>query len=216
MIIRVLLLALLVTACAPQPTVPVVASTTDLDGLQQVSSRYFDIAFVRPGMDFTRYETVLLSGSELAFKTPDRSQQQFPLTNEQKDRFRRQLDEQFAAELANLENLSLTDAAGPDTLSVQVRVQDILATVPGQATGRSGWGSLSLQALGEATLVIELSDSESGEILARVYDRRAVEGVAIAQPQAAPIMRWEDVESISERWASTVRDRLDVLVAPEQ
>ena len=73
-----------------------------------------------------------------------------------------------------------------------------------------------MRALGEATLVIELHDSESGEILARVYDRRAVEGVAIAQQQAAPLMRWEDVESMSERWASTVRDRLDVLVTREQ
>jgi hypothetical protein len=216
MIIRVLFLALLVAACAPQPTVPVAASTADLDGLQEVSSRYFDIAFVRPGVDFGHYQKVILSGSELAFKTPDRSQQQFPLTTEQKNRFREQLDQDFSMELSNLENLSLTDRAGPDALSVRVRVQDILATVPAQATGRSGWGSLSLRALGEATLVIELHDSESGEILARVYDRRAVEGVAIAQQQAAPLMRWEDVESMSERWASTVRDRLDVLVTREQ
>jgi len=215
MIIRVLLLAILASACAPQPTVPVAASTNNLDGLEQISSRYFDIAFVRPGVDFSRYNSVLVSGSELAFKTPDRSQQQFPLTDEQKNGFRQELDEQFAAELANLKNLSLTDEVGPDTLSVQIRVQDILATVPGQATGRSGWGSLSLRALGEATLVIELHDSESGEILARVYDRRAVEGVAIAQQQAAPIMRWEDVESMSKHWASTVRDRLDALIVEE-
>jgi hypothetical protein len=212
MIIRGLLLALLVTACAPQPTVPVAASSANLDGLEQVSSRYFDIAFARPGVHFDHYRTVLLSGSELAFKTPDRSQQQFPLSDEQKDRFRQQLDEQFAAELTKLENLSLTDAAGPDALSVQVRVQDILATVPGRATGRSGWGSLSLQALGEATLVIELHDSESGEILARVYDRRAIEGVAIAQGDSAPLTRWQDVESMCKQWASTVRERLDVLV----
>ena len=216
MIVRVLLLALLVSACAPQPTVPVAASTDNIDGLEQVSSRYFDIAFVRPGVDFSHYQKVILSGSELAFKTPDRSQQQFPLTDEQKDRFRQQLDEEFAAELANLENLSLTDKAGPDTLSVQIRVQDILATVPGQATGRSGWGSMSLRALGEATLVIELHDSESGEILARVYDRQAVEGVAIAQQQDAPLMGWQDAESMSKRWASTVRDRLDVLVTAGQ
>jgi hypothetical protein len=84
--------------------------------------------------------------------------------------------------------------------------------VPPNAVGKSGWGSLSLRALGEATLVIELSDSESGEILARVYDRRAIEGVAIAQDPSAPVTRWEDVEVLCEQWASTVRERLDVLV----
>jgi hypothetical protein len=213
MILRALLFALLVSACAPQPTVPVAASTSNIDGLEQISSRHFDTAFVRPGVNFSQYKLLLLSGSELAFKTPDRSKRQFPLSAEQKDSFRQTLDAQFAAELANLGNLRLTDAAGPDVLALQIRVQDILTTVPAQATGGAGWGSLSLRALGEATLVIELHDSESGEILARVYDRRAVEGVAVAQNQAAPLTRWEDVEVMCKQWASTVRQRLDTLVA---
>jgi hypothetical protein len=215
MIIRALLLAMLVGACAPQPSVPVAVPTTDLDGLERVSSKYFGAALIRPGVDFSTYQKLLLSGSELAFKTPDRTKQQFPLSAEQKDRFRTLLDAQFAEKLASLENLRLTDEVGPDTLVVQVRVQDILATVPPQAVGKSGWGSLSLRALGEATLVIELSDSESGEILARVYDRQAIEGVAVAQNQAAPITRWEDVEALCKKWASTVRDRLDVLVGTQ-
>ena len=213
MIIRALLIAMLVSACVPQPTVPVTASTSNVDGLEQVSSRYFDIAFVRPGVNFSHYKKLLLNESELAYKTPDRSQRQFPLSAEQKDRFRRTLDAQFAAELANLGNLRLTDEVGPDVLALQVRVQDILTTVPAQATGGAGWGSLSLRALGEATLVIELHDSESGEILARVYDRRAVEGIAVAQNQAAPLTRWEDTEDMCKQWASTARQRLDALVA---
>jgi len=215
MIIRALVLAMLVGACAPQPSVPVAVQTTDLDGLESVSSKYFDAAFARPGVDFSAYQELLVSGSELAFKTPDRDKQQFPLSAEQKDRFRTMLDAQFAEQLAGLENLRLTEEVGPDALAVQVRVQDILTTVPPQAVGRSGWGSLSLRALGEATLVIELSDAESGEILARVYDRQAIEGVAVAQGQAAPLTRWEDVEALCIKWASTVRDRLDVLVGKQ-
>jgi Rod binding domain-containing protein len=215
MIIRALLLALLVSACAPQPMVPVAASTDNVDGLEQVSSRYFDIAFVRPGVNFGHYRELLLNDSELAFKTPDRSQRQFPLSAEQKDRFRQMLDAQFAAELADLGNLRLADKVGPAVLVLQIRVQDILTTVPAQATGGAGWGSLSLRALGEATLVIELHDSESGEILARVYDRRAVEGIAVAQKQAAPLTRWEDADAICKQWAATVRQRLDALILQE-
>lgn len=213
MITRSLLLAVLVCACAPQPIEPVAVPVTDLDGLEPVPSKYFDAGFVRPGVDFSAYQKLLVGKSELAFKTPDRSKQQFPLSTDQKDRFRQMLDTQFAEKLANLDNLQLGNAVGPDALAVQVRVQDILTTVPPQAVGGSGWGSLSLRALGEATLVIELSDSESGEILARVYDRRAIEGIAIAQNQAAPMTRWEDIETLCTQWASTVRDRLDVLVS---
>ena len=212
MIIRGLLLAMLLCACAPQPSVPIAETATELDGLAKVSSKYFGAAFVRPGVDFSRHQELLVSGSELAFKTPDRASQQFPLSTEQKDRFRTLLDTQFASELGSLDNLRLTKAVGPNALAVQVRVQDILATVPPDVVGGSGWGALSLRALGEATLVIELSDSESGEILARVYDRRAIEGVAIAQDPSAPVTRWEDVEAMCKQWASTVRERLDVLV----
>lgn len=209
-----LLIVLLVSACATQPSMPI-AVTTDLDGLRQVSSKYFGAAFVRPGVDFTQYQELVLGGSELAFKAPDRSKQQFPLSPEQKDGFRQELDAQFAAEMANLKTLRLTDKAGPGVLDVQIRVQDILATVPAQGTGGSAWGSLSLEAMGEATLVIELHDSESGEILARVYDRRAIEGVAIAQRQAAPLTRWQDVEAMCKQWASTVRERLDAVVGSQ-
>jgi len=64
--------------------------------------------------------------------------------------------------------------------------------------------------------VIELGDSESGEILARVYDRRALEGVAISQNQEAPLTRFEDGESMTRQWASTVRERLDAIVVSTQ
>ena len=212
MMFRVILLAVLVSACAPQPTEPLAVSSSNLDGLHSVSSRYFDAAMVRSGVDFSHYQGILLRESELAFKTPDRSKQQFPLSSEQKDGFRTVLDSQFAEQLTNLENLRISNDVGPDVLAVRVRVQDILTTVPPQGVGQSGWGSLSLRALGEATLVIELSDSESGELLARVYDRSAVEGVAVAQKQAAPITRFQDVEAMCKRWAATVRERLDALV----
>jgi hypothetical protein len=77
----------------------------------------------------------------------------------------------------------------------------------------SGVGDIALHALAEATLVIEISDSESEEILARVFDRRAIEGTAIAQKQGPPVTQWEEVEAVCKRWASTVRARLDVVVS---
>ena len=147
-----------------------------------------------------------------AFRTPDRSQQQFPLTEEQKSRFQDLLEARFQAEFVKLENLEVTDSPGPGVLDLHVRVQDILATVPPRTLGRAGRGGLALQALGEATLVIELRDAESEEVLARVFDSRAIQGVAIAQGDA-PITRWEDVEKICDSWASTVRARLDVVVS---
>jgi hypothetical protein len=200
----------LMSACAPQPTIPIDLPETNFDGLEEIRSKYFSAAFVRPGVDFSDYRELLLSESELAFRTPDRSKQQFPLTAEQKNRFRQLLDTQFAEELANSSTLQMTSSAGPNALKLEVRVQDIVAMVPPRSV--SGVGDIALQALAEATLVIEISDSESEELLARVFDRRVIEGTAIAQKQGPPVTQWEEVEAVCKRWAATVRARLDVVV----
>jgi hypothetical protein len=201
----------LMSACAPQPRTPIDLSETNFDGLEEVSSRHFSAAFMRPGVDFTDYQELLLGESELAFQTPDRAKQQFPLTAEQKNRFRQLLDAQFSDEFATSKTLQITSSAGPKVLRLDVRVQDIIATVPPRSI--SGVGNIALQALAEATLIIELSDSESEEILARVFDRRAFEGTAIAQRHGPPVTQWEEVKIVCERWASTVRARLDVVVS---
>ncbi len=201
----------LMSACAPQPTIPLDLPKTNFDGLEEIRSRHFSAAFMRPGVNFSDYQELLLSESELAFRTPDRSKQQFPLTAEQKNRFRQLLDAQFAKEFASSNTLQMTSSAGPNTLKLEIRVQDIVAMVPPRSVG--GVSDIALQALAEATLVIEISDSESEEILARVYDRRVIEGTAIAQKQGPPVSQWEEVEAVCKRWASTVRARLDVVVS---
>lgn len=201
----------LLSACAPQPTTPIELPKTNFDGLREIKSKYFSAAFMRPGVNFSDYQELLLSESELAFRTPDRTKQQFPLTAEQKNRFRQLLDAQFAKELASSKTLQMAKSAGPKALKLDVRIQDIVATVPPRSV--SGVGDIALLALAEATLVIEISDSESEEILARVYDRRVIEGTAIAQKQGPPLTQWEDVEAVSSRWAATVRARLDVVVS---
>ena len=198
--------------CAPQPTEPVPAGVTNYEGLERVSSRYFDVALLRPGVSFADYRRVIVQAPELAFRTPDRSLQQFPLDEDQKTRFRDMLQAKFDAEMARSTTLQPTDSAGAGVLDLHVRVQDILATVPPRTVAQSGRGGLALQALGEATLVIELRDAQSEETLARVFDRRAVEGVAMFR-EDAPITRWEDVEKLCERWARTVRERLDAVVS---
>ncbi len=201
----------LISACAPQPTTPIDLSETNFDGLEEVKSKYFSAAFVRPGISFSNYKELLIGESELAFRTPDRTKHQFPLTVEQKTRFRQLLDAEFVKEFASSNTLQITSSNGPNTLKLEVRVQDIVAMVPPRSVSRVG--DIALQALTEATLVIEISDSESDEILARVFDRRVIEGTAIAQKQGPPVTQWEEVEKICNRWASTVRARLDVVVS---
>lgn len=186
-------------------------SFMDYEGLQQVEARRMDAAFVRPGVKFGAYTALLLEEPELAFRTPDRSKQQFPLTEDQKIQFRGLLHEQFLAELDTSKRLRLVNEPGPDVLRLRVRVQDITATVPPRGVGSVGKSSIALDAVGDATLVLELRDSQSEETLARAIDARSLEGIAILQKGAA-LTSWSDVEKLCKQWASNARKGLDALV----
>jgi hypothetical protein len=207
----VLLVATLSGACGPQPTRPMPAGEINVEGLQEISARNFEAAFMRPGVTFSDYGKLMVNELELAFRTPDRSQNQFALGEDQKTRFRAAMATAFGEELGKLQNLEVVTEPGPDVLDLNVRVQDIVARSPGRSVGGMGRASFALETTGELTLVIELRDSQSEEVLVRVFDRRAIEGAAMLSGDNV-ISTWQGVEQLVARWASRVREGLDRLV----
>ena len=205
-------LAALLFACAPQASERHEVPEATYDGLRLVASKFFEVAYVRPGVDFRRYRELRVRDYEVAFRTPDRSKLQFPLTDEQKTRLHDLLESQFTAEFVNLKNLKVTSTSGPEVLDLGVRLQDIVATVPPRSAGRSGNLGIALDAVGEVTLVMELRDAESGEVLARVFDPHTAEGVASMQRSGA-VTSWEDIDEVCRHWAVAARQALDVVVS---
>lgn len=183
----------------------------NFEGLMDIRVRSLDVAQVRPDTSFSRYSGVVLQSPQLAFRTPDRSQSQFPLDEDQKRRFREMLSSAFDAEFANLRSIELVDEPGEDVLELTVRVENISATVPPRSASGARIGRLALTATGEVTLVLELRDSRSHEILARAVDIDAVQGVAMMRNNEM-VTRWEDVEKLCSGWASMARSSLDNLI----
>ena len=200
-------------ACTSQPVMP---TTVELnyEGLQSVPSQRFAQAQVRPGIDFTFYKAVYVNEPELDFRTPDRSQQEFPLTDEQKARFRDILVASFVEEFTENSSITFVNHTGPDVITLDVRVLDIAARVPGRAVARVGRGGFALDATGSVTFVIEISDSETGEILARGVETRAVQGAAM-RSGSDMLTTWEDVDVLSDRWAVASRTGLEALLASD-
>jgi len=212
--IRLGILALVAAAasgCGPQPTQPKPIGEVNIEGLQEVPARNFEVAFVRPGVTFADYTKLMVDELELAFRTPDREQNQFPLGEDQKTRLRAAMATAFGEELGKLENVEVATAPGPDVLALRVRVQDIVARAPGRRVGGAGRAGFALETVGEMTLVIELRDSQSDEVLARVFDRQAVEGAAMVSGDGV-ISTWEGVDRIVARWASRAREGLERLL----
>lgn len=214
---RLVLLVFVATAasaCGPQPTQSKPIGEVNIEGLQQVPARNFEAAFLRPGVTFADYSKLMVKELELAFRTPDREQNQFPLGEDQKTRFRAEMATAFGEELGKLQNVEIVTEPGPDVLALHVRVQDIVARAPGRRVGGAGRAGFALETVGELTLVLELRDSESDEVLVRVFDRQAVEGAAMVSGDSV-VSTWQGVERLVGRWASRAREGLDRLLGGE-
>jgi len=201
-------------ACAPQPARAQASGDVNVEGLREVRAKNFEAVFIRPGVKFGAYHKLRVDELELAFRTPDRSQNEFPLGEDQKTRLRAAMAVAFGKELGELRHLELVTEPGPDVLDLNVRLQDIAARSPGTRVGSVGRGAFAIETMGEMTLVLELRDSQSEEVLARAFDRRAVEGAAMLQGENV-ISTWEGVERLVTRWAARAREGLDRLVGGE-
>ncbi len=210
-LVLLVLVAACVSACGPQPTQPKPIGEVNIEGLQPVPARNFEAAFLRPGVTFADYSKLMVKELELAFRTPDREQNQFPLGEDQKTRFRAAMATAFGEELGKLQNVEIVTEPGPDVLALRVRVQDIVARAPGRRVGTAGRAGFALETVGELTLVLELRDSESDEVLVRVFDRQAVEGAAMVSGDSV-VSTWQGVERIVARWASRASEGLDRLL----
>ena len=83
---------------------------------------------------------------------------------------------------------------------------DIVSAVP-PPNRNIGRGDVYLSQVGQATLVLELRDSMSGEILARSVDRRAAASTWAAPSSA--VTTWNEVRRLARTWARILVNRLD-------
>jgi hypothetical protein len=189
------------------------------EGLHRVSNPHFRNAWVKPAADFTSYEAIQLVQVELRYKrkpTAARSERSirrnFALSEAQKQELERLFLEVFSAELQASEHYRLTQEPGPGVLRVEAGIIDLVVKVPTQTYGNERTFTTST---GEMTLLLELFDSRSGEILARVADRR--EALAAGHGgfddlyYSNPATDTNAVLRVFRRWAQILRKRLDAL-----
>jgi len=118
------------------------------------------------------------------------------------------MKEEFTAELSKLKRYQIVDKPGPDVLMLVGAVIDVVSNVPNDAdSAQFARGGVYLTSVGEATLVIELRDSESKEVLGRAADRRAAESPFAFEVNK--VTAWTEVHRLAQAWASLLRQRLE-------
>ena len=84
---------------------------------------------------------------------------------------------------------------------------DLISRVPPDLIGR---GEIYLSSVGEATLVLELLDSLSGETIYRGVERKVARSSSIDNMMPSnTVTTWAEVRRWARRWATRLRDGLD-------
>ena len=134
------------------------------------------------------------------------NEREFWISDANRQRLIDTVSEIFAEELQNSERFTITDEPGPDTLIIVGALHDIVSRVPPDMVGR---GEIWLSSLGEATLVIQISDSLSGEVIYRAVERRSVERPGGQMTRSNSASNWGEVRRWARRWATSLREGLD-------
>ena len=181
-------------------------------GLQKMTVKDIELAYARPGASLTAYKRVKLDPVEVEFrkaKDPARTGSAIKLSDEEREKIRsnvaRAVQEEFAKELQSSSTYQVASDAGPDVLRVKPRILDLYVNAPdvGQARART-----LVSSAGEMTLVAELSDSASGQVLARVADRRDASKEGRMYLVNGTVNE-QEARKIAAGWARTLRKALD-------
>lgn len=186
------------------------------DGLHRVDRSAMEMAWVKPDLNLNGYSKVILQAAPISYREVDEprsrnSAHEFPISDSQRQRLQETVREAFLAQLSDLDRYEITDQTGRDTLILRGAIIDVVSQVPPPRVGRS---EVYLASVGEATLVVELLDSVSGEVLARAADREAA-GRAGMPFKASSVTAWAEARQVANSWARLLRRRLDEFTTTE-
>jgi hypothetical protein len=196
----------LVGCTTPSSGRPQLSENLTYDGLARVKNPAAGDARIRPYFTLTGYTQIMLEGAGIQYRPIPRnaSDRNFPLTEKQQARLRDVVGAAFRSELEKSTRFQITTEPGPDVLTIWGGLIDVVSYVPPATSARGG---VYLRNIGEATLVLEIRDSESNATLVRVVDRRAATNNAGLQSSA--VSGWPEVQRLARFWATTLRERLD-------
>ena len=190
----VLLASLTVAACT---------KTIITGSFHRVPNTAVEYAYINQEADFSKYTRLMSGGLEIYYPEGEETPDPADL-----DRIRGYFRDAFAAAIGDA--YEIVTEPGPDVLKVSAQIVDMKISPGGavfEATGRLR----DVVAHGELTFLMEMSDSVTGQVLARAGDKSS--DISADKDDAT----WDDVQRAAEYWAGLFRNWLDTaLGTPEK
>lgn len=187
------------------------------DGLVEVKSKRLDAAFLAPGADFRPYTKLMVDPTQAAFHKDwiknmnDRRDLSRMVDDQQAQGILEAAKTNFADvfhEAFNKAGYTTVDKPGPDVLRVTPGVINLYVNAPDvMAPGRSR--SYTANA-GEATMILELRDSQTNALLGRVLDRRETRDT-VGMSAANTVTNTSDFRLLFKSWAGICVKGLETL-----
>lgn len=183
------------------------------DGLQRIKVKGIDLAYARPGASLAAYSKVMIDPIEVAFRKdwdPTKAGSRMKLDSGERENIKsgvaKIVYDEFVKELQTKSTYQVVQVAGPDVLRVKASVINLYVNAPDtMSAGRSRTYTVSA---GEMTLVAELFDSETGEVLSRAIDRREARDTGM-MTLTNSVVNASEARAIASSWARILRSRLD-------
>ena len=195
------------------------AKTADLE---KVKGRFKE-TWVHPDADFTRYDKLYLWEATFEYRDvgpPERARstlmntrkREYGISDADRQKFENAVSEGFVKEISRGKRFSVVNEVGPGTMILRGSALDIVSNVPPDMVGRY---EMYLSTIGEATLVLELLDASTGEVLAIASERRRLGSGRIDEfsMPANSVTVLADVRRWATGAASKLRSSLDKAIA---
>jgi len=187
------------------------------ENLEKVKRASFRDTYVNTSVDFSRYNKLYLGDAlfdyrdvgpaerSRGYSSMMSSRSVFGISDDDRDTFEAIVEEAFMKEIVKGKRFTITDTVDDQTIIMRGAVVDIVSKVPPRFVGRS---EVYLASVGEVTLILEFLDGKTGEVLARVGERRS-----IGSNQGSIDMWSMPANSVTiradiSRWASSAARRL--------
>lgn len=186
--------------------------------LEKVKRAQFRETYVNTGADFSKYNKLYLGEALFDYRDVGPAQRSrsaystmshksaFGISEADRQKFEEIVGEAFTKEIAKGKKFQVTDTVDANTIIMRGAIVDIISKVPPEFVGRT---EIYLASVGEATLVLEFIDGQSGEVLARVAERGVIGGQPGGQISGFS-MPTNTVTVVADvkRWASRMARRL--------
>lgn len=181
------------------------------DGLHRVATSIMDAAWVVPDLDLSRYDSVYVRRTGVSFRpggdSSNRAGQRiehtdFAVPDDLKLELRSVFEQNFRDEFSKVDGMPASAVPGRRVLMAQGFLVDVSTSLPPDEAGTEFIQNLAWQ----ATIVLELRDSMSDDILARTVESERVQELVDSD-----FVR-EQIRQLAQRWARLLHTRFDEVV----